>query len=614
MLALANARSLAESLVPTPAPTDWLGAFRDCATLAHVLQSHAERQPEKRLYTFLDERGREADFVTYRTFYDRVRSVAAEIQAVTRQGDRALLLFEPGPEYMVTFFACIAAGVVAVPAYPPEPHRPEWGLGRLNRIVSDAAPSVLLTSESVKSRLEVLLASQLTGLRVVAVDGKSTASERDFRPVSVAPTDAAFLQYTSGSTAEPRGVIVTHDNIMDNERMIAVGFGNTPQMVVVSWLPFYHDMGLIGNMLQPAFVGGQCIAMSPTTFLRQPLIWLQAISRYRATTSGAPNFGYEACIQRVRSDALDKLDLSSWRVAYCGSEPIRQSTLLRFADRFRSAGFDPKAFAPCYGLAEATLLVAVGQPQRGAHFTRFSREGLRAKLAVRDNDGVALASCGTSVGAEEISIVDPSTRAPLPRGGVGEIWVHGPNIGAGYFGENGQTGDTFDAVDATGKGPYLRTGDVGFIHEDQLYVADRLRDLIVLQGRQHYPHQLEYTVEGCDDALLPQACVAFAIAPSELAAFGVAAPPDSARPVAGTFGIAVELSGKTQRDLDTEQVFTNILRALDQQHGITPSFIAICKRGTLSRTSSGKLQRHLCGRDLLSERLQPQAVWRAAAL
>ncbi|HVR99989.1 MAG TPA: fatty acyl-AMP ligase, partial [Thermoanaerobaculia bacterium] len=452
--------------------TPWIG---EGSTLIELLRERARERPGHRLYTFLADGEEEAGVLSCGELDVRARALGALLRQVAA-GEPVLLLFPPGAEFVTAFFGCLYGGAVAVPAYPPRARRVD---SRLWSIFRDARPRVVLTTAAVLARLaEVRERSpELAAARWIAIDDPAEVPSGladEWRDPGLEPGAVAFLQYTSGSTSSPKGVRVTHGNLLHNQALIQRAFRQTEESVVVGWLPLYHDMGLIGNVLQPLYSGARCVLMSPWAFLQSPARWLRAISRYRATTSGGPDFAYDLCVRKVRPEQRAGLDLSSWTVAFNGAEPVRAETLERFAAAFAPCGFRREALYPCYGLAEATLFVTGGAPGEPPATGPF--EGRTLVASGRPDDA-----------SLEVAIVEPESLARRGEDEVGEIWLRGASVTGGYWSRPELTEASFQAATAEGDGPYLRTGDLGFLRGGDLYVAGRLKDLIIIRGRNHYP-------------------------------------------------------------------------------------------------------------------------------
>jgi acyl-CoA synthetase (AMP-forming)/AMP-acid ligase II len=396
-------------------------------------------------------------------------AIATSLQNLGASGERALLIYPPGLEFIAAFFGCLYAGVVAVPAYPP---RRNQSLSRLQSIVADAGATIALTTKTVLSNVERQFTQSptLQALHWLATDNIASDLAQAWLQPAISSDTLAFLQYTSGSTGTPKGVMVSHGNLLHNEQMIQQAMQHTEKTIVVGWLPLFHDMGLIGNVLQPLYLGIPCILMSPVAFLQRPLRWLQAISRYKATTSGGPNFAYELCVSKITNEQRETLDLSSWDVAFNGAEPVRAETLERFATAFEPYGFRREAFYPCYGMAETTLLVSGGLKAALPVLTTVQGDALeqhRVVSASGENDEVrTLVGCGQTLLEQQIVIAHPDTLTRCQPPFVGEIWVWGNSVAQGYWNRPEETQTTFRAYLAdTGEGPFLRTGDLGFLQD-----------------------------------------------------------------------------------------------------------------------------------------------------
>jgi len=567
------------------------------STLVDVLRYRAAQQPHQLSHSFLLNGETEKVNLTYAELDHRARCIAALLQGINATGERVLLLYPPGLEYITAFFGCLYAGAVAVPAYPPRMNRSLW---RLQAIAKDAQPVAALTTASIVEKVDQLLdqAPELKNLRWINTDISLNYAQH-WREPRIKDTTLAFLQYTSGSTSTPKGVMVSHGNLLHNERMIKKVFRQNEDSIIVGWLPLYHDMGLIGNVLQPLFLGSPCILMSPVAFLQRPLRWLQTISSYRATTSGGPNFAFDLCVNKISIEERETLDLSSWKVAFNGAEPIRSETIERFAEAFAPCGFRREAFYPCYGLAEATLLVS-GKLQAGPPFTeKFSARELLSNRVVRADEGSddlrALIGCGGRLPDQEVLVVNPDTCVRCDADAVGEIWVAGPSVAQGYWNRPDESKRTFAAHLADTAEPFLRTGDLGFIHDGELFVTGRLKDLIIIRGMNHYPQDIELTVEQAHHSLRPGCGAAFSIA------------------VDGEEQLVVVQECVHRHASDWAAVVEAMVQAVAERHELQLHAVVLVKSGSIPKTSSGKIQRHLCRDGFLTDKLNVIFEWRATA-
>ena len=448
------------------------------------MRGRALSQPDKRAFTFLVDGESEEVWLDFGELDRRARAIGGWLQDIGAAGERALLLFPPGLDFITSFFGCLYAGVTAVPLFPPRPKRPA---PRFQAVTVDARASLALTTGAILADLESRRSwsEGLPNLRWEATDSIPCEAAPCWREPDLAKDDLAFLQYTSGSTAAPKGVMVTHGGLLHNQVMLEQAFRHPGEWAIVSWLPFYHDMGLIGNVIQPVYLGASCVLMSPVAFLQRPLRWLQAITRYRAGTSGGPNFAYDLCVRAITPDQHAGLDLSSWGLAFNGAEPVRPETMTRFAEAFGPCGFRRKAFYPCYGLAEATLFVTGGDRGAGPVIREFQAGALEQRTAVAVADGAgrgrALVGCGRTWAGQHAIVVEPESRLTCPPGHIGEIWLAGPSVARGYWDRPLETEQTFRAfLSDSGEGPYLRTGDLGFLAGEELFVTGRLKDLIMI--------------------------------------------------------------------------------------------------------------------------------------
>jgi len=576
------------------------------ATIVDVLRLRAETQKDQIAYRFLADGEEERGTLTYGELYHRARQVAGELQRKSAVGQRALLLDSSESDYIVTFFGCLCAGVIAVPIYAPRANKK--GNARVESVVADAQPSVVLTTGAGSPAVRDVVAAS-AGEQVKWIDTNALPVDGDelWTPPAVSGTDIAFLQYTSGSTATPKGVMVSHANILHNERMIQNAFDTRPGSVIVGWLPLYHDMGLIGNVLQPLFAGVPCILMSPVAFLQRPLRWLQAISRYKATTSGGPNFAYELCMRKIRPEDRSGLDLSSWRVAFNGAEPVRLETVNRFAAQFADCGFRREAFVPCYGLAEATLFVSGGLDPNGVTAVNYGING-NGKNGGSGNGATisrkkekTLVACGRPPVEQTVRIVSPDSLRQCSTDEVGEIWVQGPSIAQGYWRKAKETEETFNArIPETDEGPFLRTGDLGFLKEDLLFITGRLKDLLIIRGQNYYPQDMELTVEQ-SHPILQQ---------GSGAAFSVEIEGEERLVVVQEVAVGKDPESIVQRDLDELDALIKLIsRNIVAGHELQAFAIVLIRKGTIPKTSSGKIQRHACKDAFLNRELYVLREW-----
>ncbi|MBX6390421.1 MAG: fatty acyl-AMP ligase [Frankia sp.] len=598
-------------------------------TLPEVLRSHAVRQPRTRAFVFVDEHETETAVLTYGDLYARALAVAAALTRHCRPGDRALLLFPQSLDFIVAYFGCLYAQVVAVPVSPPRGNRIQEAT---RAIVRDCEPAAVLSIGPMAETVGPMLAAAAGPLPWLAVDeltgpdsgitasgmtdteavngepaeGGLTGSEAagaagtgagGFRPLPCSPDSIAFLQYTSGSTATPKGVMVSHGNLLANQEMIKQAFGHDSVSTVVGWAPLFHDQGLIGNVLQPLYLGATAILLSPTAFIRWPLLWLSVISRYRAHTSGGPNFAFDACVARAARGNLPDLDLSCWKVAFNGAEPIHPATLRRFAETFAPFGFSGRALYPCYGLSEATLFVTGSRRGRGPRTIEVDAEALGHRRLVRlpkrdvpavgfpAGGGRTLVGSGAPLTEDTVRIVDPETGRRCAPDEVGEIWVAGGQVAQGYWRRPATTAETFRAecVDEPGR-PWLRTGDLGVLVDGELYVVGRIKDIVIIRGRNYYPQDIEHTAQSAHPALRPGGCAAFSVPAA-----------DGEKLV-----VVQEIRAACRQTADPADVAATIRAAVVREHGLALGDLVLTLPGRLQKTSSGKIMRAAARRRYLA--------------
>nr|AKL71645.1 NocL [Nostoc sp. CCAP 1453/38] len=572
---------------------DFQDPIEGFSTLVELLIYRVQSQPQQKAYTFLRDGETEEVSLTYEELDQKARAIASHLQSLGAEGERALLLYPPGLDFITAFLGCLYAGVVGVPAYPP---RQNMNLLRLQAIVTDAEASLVLTTSGLLANLVSRWAEnpELATMRWLATDDINTHFSHPWQPPKLEKDSLAFLQYTSGSTGTPKGVMITHGNLLANQRSIKMGFGHTDKTIFVGWLPLFHDMGLIGNVLQPLYLGIHSVLMSPVAFLQKPLRWLQAISDYKATTSGGPNFAYDLCIRKITPEELSRLDLSSWEVAFNGAEPVRSETLEKFANYFAPCGFRKEALYPCYGMAETTLFVSGGVTTSPPVLCEVDTTPLEENqvVAATSNAGSrTIVGCGRTWLDEKIIIVDTQSLTVCPADRVGEIWVSGPSVAAGYWRRSQQTAETFQAYlsdpnvseELGVSGPFLRTGDLGFLQDGELFVTGRLKDVIIIRGQNHYPQDIELTVQNSHPALRLNCGAAFTVEQK-----------GQQRLV-----IVQEVERTSLRRLDIKEVVGNITEAVIDNHGLQVYATVLIKPGSIPKTSSGKIQRHACRRGFL---------------
>lgn len=561
-------------------------------TVVSLLAMRAEEQPRRVGYRFASDDGSAQEEITYSELDQRARAIACTLASLRLHGKPVMLLYPAGIDYVASFFGCLYAGAIAVPACPPDPQRMEGSLPGLVAIARDAAPSAVLTTAAISDLLPQFFTASpaLSQLPRVTSGDIPEKPSLAWEPARVGADTIAVLQYTSGSTSAPRGVVLTHRNLMSNSALIYRFFGHSADSRAISWLPLYHDMGLIGGILQPLYGGFPVTLMSSDEFLRRPIRWLEEISRAQATTSGGPNFAYDLCVRRTTAGERAQLDLSSWQVAVNGAEPVRAETLENFARAFAPAGFRREAFHPCYGLAEATLIVTGGLrwPQRGVE--SFDAAGLRYGTAIPGAAGPtsrSLVSCGVAPPDGRLVIVDPNTHMERPPGEVGEIWIAGPSVAHAYWRRQSESRQTFEArLAGTGEGPFMRSGDLGFMRRRQLFVTGRIKDLIIVCGRNHYPQDIEVTA-GRSSAVLRPGCAAAFTVPDG----------DQERLVIGH-----EIR-RQAGDVDVGKVADAIRAAVAAEHQIGVHTVVLVPAGGIPKTTSGKIQRQLCAAMFTADQL-----------
>jgi 8-amino-7-oxononanoate synthase len=567
--------------------------------LVQLVRYQATTQPNATAFIYLTN-GIDEEVVMSNAQLDQsARRIAAWLQQHNMFGQRVLLLYPPGLDFIAAFFGCLYAGAIAVPVYPPRKNR---SILRIQAVAESAGAAVALTTEDVLKRVSELIeeAPYLKEVTWQATTALQEGLEEYWNQPEIDANTIAFLQYTSGSTGTPKGVILTHGNLIHNSRMIYHGFEHSRTGQGVFWLPSYHDMGLIGGIIQPLYCGRPNVIMSPLTFLQKPFRWLAAITKYHGTTSGGPNFAYDLCVRQITEEQLDQLDLRTWCVAFNGAEPVLAETMETFARKFERCGFRYEAFYPCFGLAEGTLLVSGGYQKEPPIIRLLDVEALsvgKAVDAVPETGKVTRqVSSGKNILAEQrIAIVDPESCVECAERVVGEIWVRGPSMAKGYWNAPEATEQTFHAqIAETNEGPFMRTGDLGFMVEGELFVTGRIKDLIIIRGVNLYPQDIEMTVQRVDPHLRALGGAAFMVQ-------------DNSEKHQEHLVIVQELERRFKGE--TEPIFGEIRRAVALEHEIPVEAIVLVKSGSIPKTSSGKIQRYVCRNGFLNGSLNEISRW-----
>ncbi|WP_191055935.1 non-ribosomal peptide synthetase [Planktothrix sp. FACHB-1355] len=565
-------------------------------TFVALLDYRAGKTSDKGFYFYRDRTS--FDFLSFKALSVKSRAIAFEIRKYCEKGARALLFYPQGLEYITAFFGCLYAGVIAVPVYPPRNNR---NFERLDSIIQNSGAELALTTGNLSNTVGQLIndGEKYKNLTLVETDCLNEEQGQNWANIKIDSADIAFLQYTSGSTGNPRGVIVKHENLFHNSSLMKTAFEYDTESHCVSWLPMYHDMGLIGSILQPIYGGYSCSIISPAAFLQTPVKWLQLVSDRKATISGSPNFGYELCVKKIVAEELKGLDLSSWKIAFNGSEPVSSETMRAFSEKFAVCGFDPKAFFPCYGLAETTLFVSGGKAGEG---TTDSRLGLSEEKNPDPASGSSVGagdfvSSGKIYDAEQsVIIFDPTAGKEAAENEIGEIWVRGKSVADGYWNNPEETEKVFRARLPGKSEDHLATGDLGFKRDGMLYVTGRIKDLIIVRGVNHYPQDIEQTVVGLDPTFASNGCAAFSI--------------NEAREEY----LVVVLEIRRPRKYELADLRTAISRAIAFKHGIEPRKILFTKPNSIPKTTSGKIQRFRCRERFLDGSIEEIAQKNEGAL
>lgn len=559
------------------------------ATIVDKLFSHMQSSPNDIAFRYLQDLDTAPQELSYKGLWLEAASIAGFLRGIANPGDCIMLFFPPGMAYIKAFYGCLLAGMVAVPLYPP---RRNSKSDRILSVAQSCQSSVALTTRSELENIQTSWSEQNSlnlPLNFYATDSLVLTSQSLTSCPDLDPSFPAFLQYTSGSTGSPKGVIVTHGNIVANVTYLSLKAGGTKNDIFVNWLPLFHDLGLITAVLWPVYLGASSTLMAPATFVRNPVIWLKAISQYRGSMCGAPNFAYDLCTNKISAVELSELDLSSWRVAYNAAEPVRAETLNNFSKYFSVCGFMPEAFYPGYGMAEATVFITGGDSSaKPAQLTVNKKILSEHRLELINEDepnAIKIVACGSALPPHDVRIVDPETNCELPNGCVGEIWFSGPSVSPGYWGLTELSKDTFNQKivgQDVGLNSYLRTGDLGVIYSGDLFVTGRIKDLIILRGKNYYPQDIEISVVDAHFSLKKGACAAFSLSENNIEQLVV----------------VVEVEREYFRAINANEVISAVRQRVLLEHEVNVDRVVLLKPYKIPLTSSGKIQRKKT-RDLL---------------
>jgi acyl-CoA synthetase (AMP-forming)/AMP-acid ligase II len=580
--------------------------------ITSLIDYQAGAYPEKNAFVFLADDEKQYS-ITFEELQIKAKKVAAAIQHLSgiRANDNALLMFQPGLNYITMLLGCIYAGVVPVPVYPPNTRN----ITRIKHIVEETSSKLIFAERSLHNNYTKLANDEkltqweqnlLADKHWLFEDVGQMNTSADYRQIDFHPDQTAFLQYTSGSTSAPKGVQVSHYNILHNAELCHKYFGHTPACTMVSWLPPYHDMGLIGGIFQPLYIGMTGVVMSPISFLKRPVRWLKAISDIKPegngfVCSGAPNFAYDFCVSKITAEDRDTLDLRHWEIAYSGSEPVKGSTLRNFSDFFQKSNFNPKAFYPVYGLAEATLLVTAGVPLHGHLSKYFNLAALNDGKVMECSmeEGIEIVGCGNILPEQCVLLIDHLTMQPVPKDSIGEILIAGDSVTQGYYNKESLSREVFNTkIDGYSEKGFLRTGDLGFVYNGQLFIQGRLKDLIIIRGRNYYPQDIEFAIAEISNDLRENTCAAFSI---EVDA-------------QESLVVVQELKRTAKNKVNLEAITNSIVNKISKEFNLRPYDVILIEPSTIPKTTSGKIQRNKVKELFKGEQLRQVYSWRLAEI
>lgn len=565
----------------------------NCTTYTEVIKNRVKNHPDHIVYRFLEDGINESGFFTYSELEKRSKALGAAMQSIGSKGDTVLLLFQPGLEYIASLFACFYTGFIGIPAYPPRRNR---GMDRIFTILEDSKTDICLISKSVYEDIQRNFKDEelLINIKWIVYEDIDLENSNNFLNVDLFPEDLALLQYTSGSTGDPKGVMITQENLLYNSEYIRKTFNVTSNSVGIHWLPMFHDMGLVGGVLQAAYIVGLNINMPPMAFLKNPLNWLKAINNYRGTIAGGPNFALDYCIQKTSEQERKELNLSSIEVMFCGAEPIREATYRSFIEKFGISRFRSNQLYSCYGMAETTLIVTGGKSTDEPVYITVDPDELQKNKVVVAEEGTTLVGCGFTWMDTNIEIVDPVTFEKSHNSELGEVWVNGPTVAKGYWKKPEETNQTFKAkIKNGGAGTFLRTGDLGFVKDNQLFITGRLKDLIIIRGVNYYPNDIEFTLQDSFEELRQNGGAAFPVTVGN----------------EEKLVIALELERAYLRLESYTDLLAGIRERIVSDFEVDPHAIVLVKTGSIPLTSSGKIRRRQTKLEYLNNELSVVDLW-----
>jgi len=569
--------------------------IRESESLVEIISKRAAKQPNDIVYKYLGDGVNETESFTFQEIDRVARSISQALSEKLSKGDRVLLLFPQGLQYVAALYGCFYGGFIAIPAYPPRRNRK---MDRINSIIEDSGAAAGLVTEDVFKTIERNFSDDemLKEMKWFKYENISSSLNPPELSKLPKPDDVAFIQYTSGSTGNPKGVMISHENIVYNSEFIRQSFGFDKNTIGMNWLPIFHDMGLVGGIFQAAYLGLINIGMPPVAFLKNPLNWLKAISKYKATTGGGPNFSYDYCIQKIKPEEVEGLDLSSIKNFYCGGEPVRKKTFKEFPKHFSSAKVRTNQMFAVYGMAETTLIVTGKDPASEPGYVRVNQEALSKNKLIfvsEEEKGIDLVSNGRVWMETKVAIVNPETFEETDENTIGEVWIAGPTVAKGYWNKPEENKRTFNAFLSNGKGPWLRSGDLGFIFKGELYITGRLKDLIIIRGVNYYPNDIEYSVQQSHEAFKPNSGAAFSIQKDGIEKLVV----------------VQELERNYLRNVDFDTLLASIRKTIADEHELEVFSVVLIRTGSIPLTSSGKIQRRQTRYEYLTGKLNVIASW-----